>query len=187
MNRSYAKNKDGVRLMVWEEEFKTLSDKLGFLCDLGFIVAHFLFYSKDRLNDYIETLKDIAQEKQYPIDGLVFKYDNIEYYNSLGSTSHHARGGLAYKFYDETYETTLRDIEWTMGRTGVLTPVAIFDEVDTGDAKITRANLHNISIMEELLGEHPYIGQKIEIAMQNMIIPQVIKTNKNSAKLVEGD
>ena len=130
------------------------------------------------VEEVIEKLKEKAKELSYPIDGLVFKYNDRVYYNSLGSTSHHPLGALAYKFYDETYETILRDIEWTMGRTGVLTPVAIFDEVDTGDSIVTRANLHNISVMQELLGEHPYIGQKIEVAMQNMIIPQVIKADK---------
>ena len=170
MKRTYAE-KDGVRLMMWEEDFKRLADELYFLEELGFFVVPYT--TSPDLETNIEWLKNRAKRNQYPIDGLVFKYDNIKYYDSLGSTAHHFRGGLAYKFYDETYETILRDIEWTMGRTGVLTPVAIFDEVDTGDAKITRANLHNISIMEELGLDHWYNGLKIEIFQANMIIPQV--------------
>ena len=195
--RTYAKNKDGVRLMMWEEDFKTLFDELGFLQEQGFetvpkmkinySIEHPTMDLNTRLQTNIEMLQEAAKENNYPIDGLVFKYNDIQYYDSLGSTAHHFRGGLAYKFYDETYETILRDIEWTMGRTGVLTPVAIFDEVDTGDSIVTRANLHNISIMNELLGEHPYVGQKIEVAMQNMIIPQVIKADKNRAKMVDCD
>jgi len=155
------------------------------MCDLenlksnGFITVPYCCLPYHSLEDTISFLKQEAKKLFYPIDGLVFKYNDGAYYNSLGSTSHHPLGAKAYKFYDKTYETTLRNIEWTMGRTGVLTPVAIFDPVDTGDSIVTRANLHNISIMEELLGEHPYIGQKIEIAMQNMIIPQVIKADKD--------
>ena len=76
------------------------------------------------------------------------------------------------------YETILRDISWTMGRTGVLTPVAIFDPVDIDGSTVERANLHNLSIMKETLG-NPYKGQKIWVAKMNMIIPQVVKAEKD--------
>lgn len=175
--------KDGVKLMCYNEVIKTLFDKLSFLQEQGFEIVprmkvnysikHPTMDLNTRIQTHIEMLQHVAQVNNYPIDGLVFKYNDCDYYDSLGSTAHHFRGGLAYKFYDETYETILRDIKWTMGRTGVLTPVAIFDEVDTGDAKITRANLHNISIMEELGLDRWYDGLRIEIFQANMIIPQV--------------
>ena len=76
---------------------------------------------------------------------MVFKYDECDYYQSLGATDHHFRGGIAFKFYDEEYPTKLRDIEWGMGKTGQLTPVAIFDEVDDGESVTTRASLHNLN------------------------------------------
>ena len=192
MKRTYAE-KDGVRLMMYEERYKTLSDELLFLKDLGFKIVPFILtpydYHKSKIDyldnlidefDYklifdiaISSLKESAKTLNYPIDGIVFKYDDCDYYDSLGKTAHHFRGGIAYKFYDETYDTILHDIEWTMGRTGVLTPVAVFDEVDTGDAKITRANLHNISVMKELYPYQWCKPMKLEIYLANMIIPQV--------------
>lgn len=181
MNREYIKNKDGTELIKYEEKFKTLSNKLGFLYDLGFIITHFLFYSKDHLNDYIETLKYIAQEKLYPIDGIVFKYDDCAYYNSLGATAHHPNGAIAFKFADDLYETVLRNIEWSMGRTGTLTPIAIFDEVDTGDSVVTRASLHNISVMEELYKGPWHKRMKLNIFMANQIIPQVASVEKSDS------
>ena len=117
----------------------------------------------------MKIVKKQAEKEGYPIDGLVFKYDNCEEYEEMGRTEHHFRGGLAYKFYDELYETTLEDIEWSMGRTGVLTPVAIFKEIEIDGAKISRASLHNIGIMNELLGQ-PFFGQKLRIFRANQII-----------------
>lgn len=130
-----------------------LSDKLFELNKLGFLFVPYIPLLKDMIDiDHIKhsiiLLKDNAKEFSYPIDGIVFKYDNCEYYQSLGYTGHHFRGGLAFKFYDEEYPTILRDIEWSMGKTGQITPVAIFDPVDDGESIITRASLHNINIME---------------------------------------
>lgn len=160
------------------DECKTLSLKIVKLDDLGFNTVPYFVLPNDNLNtiEYsINSLKEMVKEFNYPIDGIVFKYDDCAYYQSLGATEHHFRGGLAYKFYDEEYETTLRDIEYTMGKTGVLTPVAVFDSVDDGESIIERASLHNLNIMRQILGEKPYIGQKIWVAKMNMIIPQVIR------------
>ena len=101
----------------------------------------------------------------------MFKLDNCEEYDAAGRTDHHFKGGLAYKFYDEVYETRLKDIEWSMGRTGKLTPVAIFNPVDIDGTEVNRASLHNISVMEDL-GIKEY-GQLLEVFKSNMIIPQV--------------
>lgn len=156
---------------------KTLSEKLFKLVDLGFIIVPYLILPEntfDKVDHAILLIKNMAKDFSYPIDGVVFKYDNCEYYQSLGATEHHFRGGLAYKFYDEEYKTNLRDIEWSMGKTGALTPVAIFDPIDDGESIITRASLHNYNILFQTLGV-PFVGQKIWVAKMNMIIPQIMR------------
>lgn len=154
---------------------KTLANKLFALEHIGFTsvpwVREAIEYGSN-LDDRMKIVKEEAEKLSYPIDGLVFKYNNCEEYEAAGRTDHHFKGGLAYKFYDELYETKLCNIEWSMGRTGVLTPVAIFEEVEIDGAICNRASLHNVSIMHELLGR-PYVGQKIRIFRANQIIPQV--------------
>ena len=157
------------------DEHKNLSQKIIHLDSLGFIIVPFLVLpinNSDKINHAISLIKDMAKDFSYPIDGIVFKYNNCEYYQSLGATEHHFRGGLAFKFYDEEYETNLKDIEWSMGKTGILTPVAIYDDVDTDDSIINRASLHNLNIMNQLLGK-PYKGQKIWVSKRNQIIPKI--------------
>ena len=127
----------------------------------------------------IDEIKAWAVYYSIPIDGVVVRYDDEEYSSSLGNTAHHPRGALAFKFYDETYPTRLFNIEWTMGRLGTLTPVAVFEPVEIDGAEVSRANLHNISIMKELLGDKPYQGQKIEVYRSNMIIPQIYSADKS--------
>ena len=131
----------------------------------------------DTLEDVINRLKYYAEKDGYPIDGLVFKYNDCKEYEAAGRTEHHFRGGLAYKFYDELYETTLEDIEWSMGRTGQLTPVAIFKEIETGTNKISRASLHNLTVLKNIL-YRPFKGQKIKVYLANQIIPQVAEGEK---------
>lgn len=134
----------------------------------------------DDMHNGVDAYKESVYQ-YYPIDGYVFRFESQKYYNSLGATDHHFRGAIAYKFYDEDYETELLDIDWTMGRTGVLTPVAVFKPVDTGDSIIERASMHNLSIMRELLGRYPEQNQKIWVVKQNMIIPQVSRSEKNDS------
>ena len=151
---------------------KTLHGKLEHLRALGFFIVPYMPQVKE-FNNVIEGLQDIAKNLSYPIDGIVFKYDNCDYYESLGYTDHHFRGGLAYKFYDEEYETRLITIHWTMGRTGVLTPVAVFEPIEIDGTIVERASLHNYSIMREVLGSCAYVGQKIKVYKANQIIPQI--------------
>ena len=125
-----------------------------------------------------DFLIDEAHKLGYSFDGLVGRFDDIEFGESLGATGHHSRAIFAFKFYDEEYDTKLLNIEWTMGRTGVLTPVAVFEPVNDGVSIVERASLHNVSVMEEILG-HPYVGQKIKVAKMNMIIPQITWGDKN--------
>lgn len=130
---------------------------------------------KPSIENMINLLQTWARNEEIPIDGIVFKYDNCAYYQSLGATGHHFRGGLAYKFYDELYDTVLRNIEWSIGRTGVLTPIAVFDPVNDGESIIEKASLHNVTVMRDTLGPKPFYGQAIKIYKANAIIPQVYK------------
>lgn len=124
----------------------------------------------------LNGVQELCQELSYPIDGLVIKYDNIMLGQTLGRTEHHFNNALAFKFYDETYETELLDIEWSMGRTGVLTPIAIFKPVEIDGSTVERASLHNLSIMDEIFGSPgPFEHQKISVFKANMIIPQIEK------------
>ena len=128
--------------------------------------------------DAKDFLIDRAKEEGYPIDGLVGRFNDIEYGESLGSTEHHSRAAYAFKFDDETAETVLENIEWSIGRTGILTPVAIFKPIELEGSTVERASLHNITIMKELLGDTPHIGQSLTIMKSNMIIPQVKRADK---------
>lgn len=157
--------------------FPLLYDNFKEAQSLGFeVVPHIMLYGKtniQEINDINDIIINKAKNAYIPYDGVVWKINDLIYGESLGQTSHHKNNAIAWKPYDETYETTLRDIEWSMGRTGTLTPIAIFDEVDTGDSIVTRANLHNISIMNELYPYQWCTGMKLEIYLANMIIPQV--------------
>ena len=172
------------------DDIPTLGGKLTKLDEYGFRFCPFLIDKienknfDDRFYCITKFLTAWANEFSYPYDGLVFKYNNCDYYSSLGMTAHHPRAALAYKFYDEEYETYLRDINWQLGKTGQITPVAIFDEVDTGNSTISRASLHNLNIMRQIFGENPYKGQPIWVCKQNEIIPQVIRADhKNEGTL----
>ena len=156
----------------------TLRKKLDFLDRQGFITVPWAMKSgSDSVENVIEFLSNEAVDYSYPIDGIVFKYDDCATYSSLGNTAHHFNGGIAYKFYDDLYDTTLKNIEWTMGRTGVLTPVAVFEPVEIDGTIVERASLHNVSIMKEILGK-PYIGQPIKIFKANQVIPQIAEAEK---------
>lgn len=160
-------------------EYK-LSQKLNYLVPFGFTVVPYAtgpaFYADDtevEMDMFIEQVTQMAQGYNYPIDGAVIKFNDCAYGRSLGETTHHFKNALAYKFYDETYQTSLLDIEWTMGRTGVLTPVAVFEPIDVDGSTVERASLHNVSILNETLHGWGYKGQKVEVFKANMIIPQI--------------
>ena len=172
-----------LRFVAWdivngfEATCDTLNKKLGHLLSLGFEIVPFSIMEKDFNETVIEDFKKIAEKNSYPIDGLVVKYNDVAYGERLGRTDHHFKNGMAFKFADEEYETWLKDIEWTMGRTGVLTPVAIFEPVDTGDSIIERASLHNVSVMKDLLWR-PHKGQSLMVCKMNDIIPQVVSAGR---------
>ena len=182
-------SKRKLKFVAWEviegiDEYLSLAKKLIMLSNWGFIIVpNCLGPAIDAdgnpifLDDFIEYLTLASERYSYPIDGIVFKFDNVEYGRSLGQTSHHFKNALAFKFADDTMETELIDIEWTMGRTGILTPVAIFNPIELEGSMVSRASLHNISIMEEILGK-PYVGQKVWVSKRNMIIPQIERAEK---------
>ena len=122
------------------------------------------------LQDNIDYVFDFAKEEGLPNDGIVFKFNDIEYGKSLGQTSHHFKNGIAYKRKDDVYETKLTNIDWTIGKTGTLTPTAIFEAVEIDGTTVERASVHNISILTKL---DLHIGDTIEVYKANMIIPQV--------------
>jgi DNA ligase (NAD+) len=135
----------------------------------------------ETIEDAIEILNDMRAEKpygEYPIDGYVFRFESQKYYKSLGSTEHHFRGAIAYKFYDEEYETRLKYITYDVSRNGVLTPVAVFEPIDIDGSTVERASLHNMSIMKETLGRTPYDGERIWVIKSNQIIPQITRADK---------
>ena len=178
-----------IRFVAWKVPygFTRFTDGFNYAKEQGFEVVPYILYNsdKDDINKIIDELKAVAEEKSYPIDGLVITYNDVEYGKSLGMTGHHPRHSLAFKFYDEEVTTTLKDIEWGMGKTGVLTPVAVFEPVELEQTIVERASLHNISIMADLLHK-PFKGQEIGVCKKNQIIPQVTwgeKTDSCSANI----
>ena len=173
---------DVITPMIFDDgnEYK-LSQKLNFLIPFGFTVvpyvngpAYYADGTEVEMDMFIEQVTQMAQRFSYPIDGVVVKFDDCAYSRSLGETTHHFKNALAYKFYDEIYPSQLLDIEWTMGRTGVLTPVAVFEPIDVDGSTVERASLHNVSILGETfgpLGPHKY--QEVGVFKANMIIPQI--------------
>lgn len=170
----------GLTFVAWDVikgfiEKETLTEKIIKLRQYHFITVPLTIENKitPTIEEAIDMLKIRSQLLSFPIDGIVFKYNNIKEYNAAGRTDHHFKGGLCLKFYDETYSTKLKTIEWSMGRTGILTPVAVFDPVNIDGTEVTRASLHNINIMKDILGPCAYIGESLEVYKSNMIIPQI--------------
>ena len=124
--------------------------------------------------DAKEYLIDCAKELSYPIDGLIGRFMDREYGDSLGATSHHSKAIYAFKFYDETVQARLNTIKWQVGRSGVLTPIACFDPIEIEGTTVERASLHNYSVMRETLGPCAYIGEPLQVYKANQIIPQIL-------------
>lgn len=158
-------------------EANTMVDRLFEMMNMGFEVVPFSILEQMK-KDEVETNNKILHSIKYlPTDGVVWKFNDLAYGESLGRTAHHFNWAIAWKPEIEIFETKLLDIDWTMGRTGVLTPVAVFEPVDDGESVITRASLHNLSIMEELFHGTPFKNQEIKIYKANMIIPQIYSTD----------
>lgn len=164
-----------------EEDYPNLTDKLLFLREWGFSIVIFKELPSNatdkNIQEAIDTLKDLTRFSHYPIDGIVFKINSVKEYEKKGRTDHHFRGGVAFKFFEEAYETSLLDIAFDVSRTGELTPVAVFSPVLLDGSSVERASLHNLSILKEKMGT-PYLGQPLEIVKRNQIIPQIERAEK---------
>ena len=136
----------------------------------GFQVVEYRVVTRNSMEDAVKYFAGKIQTYDYPSDGLVLMFDDIEYGLSLGTTAKFPRNGIAFKWEDEQAETTLKYIEWSPSRTGLINPVAVFEPVELEGTTVSRASVHNISIMEELeLGS----GNRIKVYKANMIIPQI--------------
>ena len=147
----------------------------------GFEVVERKDVTSSNMEETVKYFAEKIKEYDYPSDGLVLMYDDIEYGLSLGRTAKFPRNGIAFKWEDEQAETTLEYIEWSPSRTGLINPVAVFKPVELEGTTVTRASVHNISIMEELkLGD----GDTIKVYKANMIIPQISENVTKSGKCV---
>ena len=141
-----------------------------YLKNLGFDVVEYKEVSAETLPETVKWFSDKIPSNDFPTDGLVLSFDDTAYGKSLGTTAKFPRDAIAFKWKDEEAETTLREIEWSPSRTGLINPVAIFDTVDLEGTDVSRASLHNISYVEDMqLG----IGDRIKVYKANMIIPQI--------------
>ena len=147
----------------------------------GFEVVEHHLVDASTIEDEVSWFAEHIAENDFPSDGLVLVYDDIAYGQSLGTTAKFPRDSFAFKWADEIRETTLREIEWSASRTGLINPVAIFDPVELEGTTVSRASVHNVSIMEELqLG----IGDTIQVYKANMIIPQIAENLTRSGNCV---
>lgn len=162
-------------------------ERLYLLNSLGFeLIPLEILDSEDTIDSVtkkIADLKAIANQKGYPIDGIVFTYDSVTFGRAQGRTAHHFKDGIAYKFSDPTFKTTLKEIIWNISRTGQLTPIAEFEAVEIDNTNVERASLHNITFIENLKLQS---GDKIMVSKRNMIIPH-IEENLSSQNEVRDD
>lgn len=144
--------------------------QLHFLKEQGFTTVDYIRVSETTLPDAVKTFSERIKTYDIPSDGLVLVLDDLQYGESLGRTAKFPRNAIAFKWRDEMAETTLRNVFWSASRTGLINPVAVFDPVELEGTTVTRASVHNVSIVRELaLG----IGDKVLVYKANMIIPQI--------------
>ncbi len=162
------------------KDFVTRKEQFDWLAAQGFQVVEHKLVTGDTVEDTVKWFADSIASNPVPSDGLVVSLNDIEYGRSLGVTAKFPRDSIAFKWQDETAETTLREIEWSASRTGLINPVAIFDPVELEGTTVSRASVHNISVMKELkLG----IGDRITVYKANMIIPQIAENLTGSSAL----
>ncbi len=162
-------------------DFKSKEEILAFLDDQGFDIVPYKAVRRDSVQRAITEFSDeIVHGLDLPSDGLVLTYDDIDYSRSLGRTAKFPRDSIAFKWQDELAETTLLSVEWSASRTGLINPVAVFEPVELEGTTVSRASVHNLSILRELkLG----IGDRITVYKANMIIPQIQENKTMSSRL----
>ena len=159
----------------------SVNGQLNWLDEQGFETVERKMCNASNMKDNVDYFAEAIKTYDYPSDGLVLIYDDIAYGLSLGTTAKFPRNGIAFKWQDEIASTKLQYIEWSASRTGLINPVAVFDPVELEGTTVSRASVHNVSIVEELqLG----IGDEIEVYKANMIIPQ-IAGNKTKSGTIE--
>lgn len=165
---------------VGELIHNSVDGQLEFLKSLGFDIVEGKIVNAANIEETVQWFAKEVEKNDIPSDGLVLAYDDFAYGQSLGRTSKFPRHSIAFKWRDEIKDTTLREIEWSASRTGLINPVAIFDPVELEGTTVSRASVHNISIMEGLeLG----IGDTIQVYKANMIIPQIAENLTRSSKI----
>lgn len=154
--------------------------QMNWLESMGFDVVERKMVNRKNMADTVQWFASQIESNDFPSDGLVLSYDDLAYSESLGRTAKFPRHSIAFKWRDEIRDTVLREIEWSASRTGLINPVAIFDPVELEGTTVSRASVHNISIMENLeLG----IGDTIKVYKANMIIPQIAENDTRSGNL----
>ena len=157
-------------LIESEKKFKLKSEEFEWLKSLGFDVVEYHKVTSNNLEEQVLYFKNEINEYDIPSDGLVLLYNDIEYGKQLGTTAKYPKNAIAFKWQDETAETKLIDVDWLVSRTGLINPVAVFEPVELEGTIVSRASLHNVSILQGLsLG----IGDTILVYKANMIIPQI--------------
>ena len=157
--------------------FATRSEQLEWIKSLGFTCVEQRIVTADTFHEAVRYFAGQVAKNDFPSDGLVLCFDDIEYSKSLGRTAKFPRDSIAFKWKDETAKTKLVEIEWSASRTGLINPVAIFEPVELEGTTVSRASIHNVSIMESLeLG----LGDEIEVYKANMIIPQIAVNHTKS-------
>ena len=160
--------------------FATREEQLNYLRELGFDPVEYKKVNRSNMLETIQWFADHVATNDFPSDGLVLTYNDIAYGNSLGRTAKFPRNAIAFKWKDETRQTKLLEIEWSPSRTGLINPVAIFEPVELEGTTVSRASVHNLSVMEELqLG----IGDEITVYKANMIIPQIAEDLTKSGNI----
>lgn len=155
-------------------------NKMEFMKEQGFQTVEYKVVTAKNIYETVEWFSEKVKTNDFPSDGLVLLYDDISYGESLGSTAKFPRNAIAFKWADETAKTKLTEVEWSASRTGLINPVAIFEPVELEGTTVSRASVHNISIVKELkLG----IGDTIEVYKANMIIPQIAQNLTKSGSL----
>nr|WP_296158525.1 NAD-dependent DNA ligase LigA [uncultured Blautia sp.] len=150
----------------------------------GFETVEYHMVTGASLDETMDYFAQAVRQNDFPSDGLVALYDDIAYGDSLGSTAKFPRNAFAFKWADEVRETTLKDVEWSPSRTGLINPIAVFEPVELEGTTVSRASVHNVSIVKELqLG----IGDTIQVYKANMIIPQIAENLTRSGNLVIPD
>ena len=158
----------------------TMNSKFDFLTSLGFEVVEHVDVTAATMQEMVTHFAEKIETNDFPSDGLVLSFDDVEYGKSLGRTAKFPRDSIAFKWADEEAETTLRHIEWSPSRTGLINPVAVFDAVSLEGTSVSRASVHNVSIVKQLqLG----IGDTIKVYKANMIIPQISENLTKSGTL----